>query len=155
MTVPVDRYPQLWNVQFGGGDVYAAAVAVMRADRMVRRHISDVLGKHNMTMQQWTIMSILLFEPGKAMQIGQLASLLQVHSTTVTNAIDKLEPLGWMEREPVDKRTILAKLTKAGEKQLRVVHKQLVKNRFGLEHLSDAEVKAIPTALSPVYRDDV
>ena len=59
---------------------------------------------------------LLSFTRAGALPLGKVGERLQVHRTSVTNIIDKLEADGLVRRVPheADRRTTLAEITDAG-----------------------------------------
>jgi DNA-binding MarR family transcriptional regulator len=139
-----------WDDEFGGGAEYKLAVELMRSTRTVRRGISLILERHGLALSQWTIMTIVYFSEERSVQLGEIAELLSVHATTVSNAVDKLVAAGWMSREPRDRRTVLAVLTKEGQARLVEVQKDIVEANFGIMHLSSKKIDILLEALSNI-----
>jgi DNA-binding MarR family transcriptional regulator len=61
---------------------------------------------------------LLLFSGSGALPMRVIGERLQVHPTSVTNAVDRLEEAGLVAREshPTDRRTTLVRLTPAGRR---------------------------------------
>ena len=59
---------------------------------------------------------LLSFSSTGAMPMKRVGSRLQVHPTSVTSAVDRLEAQGFVERvpHPTDRRTVLATITERG-----------------------------------------
>ena len=142
------RFPvKRWGTEFGGASEFSVAVEVMRASRAIHHGIQDVLDKYNLSMVQWTILTLVYFADQQQMQLGKLAKMMGVHTTTVSNAIDQLETAKWMAREPLNRRTILATLTKFGLERLRKVQRDLVSRRFGIVPTPRTRLDAVVVAL--------
>jgi len=64
---------------------------------------------------------VLLFSRRGALPLNKLGARLQVHPTSVTNAVDRLEQQGLIRRvaHPTDRRTTLAEITGAGRRVAR------------------------------------
>ena len=141
--VPVKR----WSAEFGGASEYSAAIEVMRASLAIHRGIIRVLNKYDLSMAQWTILTLVYFADEQRLSLGQLAKLMGVHTTTVSNAIEQLERAKWMMRQPLDKRTILTILTKTGTERLRKVQRDLVSRRFGFIRTPRTRLDAVVVSL--------
>ena len=70
---------------------------------------------------------------------------LQVHPTSVTNTIDRLERDGMVERvaHPTDGRTTLASLTDEGRRVVGEAQAALAAIEFGLNGLTPAQLNRI------------
>jgi len=87
--------------------------------------------------------------PQGQMPLGLIARALAVHATTVTNAVDRLEELDFVERLGVraDRRTVLARLTDNGRDFADKVMVALAEDGFGLATVADDDVVALTTIL--------
>jgi DNA-binding MarR family transcriptional regulator len=76
---------------------------------------------------------------------------LMVHPATITSTIDLLEEKGFVRREkhPTDRRQVLATITPGGRSVAKKATDALVAMKYGLDHMTAAEAKAI----SKVIRD--
>ena len=59
---------------------------------------------------------LLHYSRAGSLPLGKIGARLQVHPTSVTNLVDGLEKLGYVERtpHPRDRRTTLAAITASG-----------------------------------------
>jgi DNA-binding MarR family transcriptional regulator len=145
-----DGIPARWKLEFDGVEEFEAAVSILAAELYIRDRITEVLNTYRLTVSQWTIMTILHFSDDGNLAVGALASQLGVHSSTITKALDKLDPTGWIRRAPLDRRTTLVYLTEAGSAHLRKVQEALAAARFGFADMSKKQLRAIAFALKPV-----
>ena len=69
-----------------------------------------------LTFARYEVLRLLSFSSAGAMPMTRLGSLLQVHPTSVTSAVDRLERQGFVERQRQDddRRVVLAAITDAG-----------------------------------------
>jgi DNA-binding MarR family transcriptional regulator len=130
-------YSRRWRESFGRDAEYAIAVEALRVSRVVTRGIEKVLRRHDLTMAQWTILTIVSFTDDQRMPLGKLAEIIDVHPSTVSSAVDKLEHGGWMTRELPDRRTVLAALSPSGIARLGPVEQELIAANFGLAPIDD------------------
>lgn len=145
-------YADAWAQEFGDRDAYLAVISVLDAERRTRSYLADFLRAQDLTLSQWTVLTMvhlsgLLDQP---ITIGGIADLLGVHSTTVTNALDRLESRAWVERVALDGRTVGLSMTKQGARSLSRIQRELVKRRFGLARLDDGAIAQMWEALAPV-----
>lgn len=145
-------YADAWASRFGNRQDYMAAVSILEAERSVRRFIVEFLAEKGLTISQWTVLTIVHLSAlrEQSLTIGDIADALQVHSSTVTNAIVKLEPHGWLTRVPLDGRTVQVAITADGAARLVGIQEELVQARFGLAGLSHDVVAQVSESLMPV-----
>ena len=98
-------------------DGMALVTSVTRAQQLLVERIEEVLRPHGLTFARYEILRLLAFSRHRSMPMSRLGSLLQVHATSVTSAVTRLEKQGLVERRPhgVDRRIVLASLTATGE----------------------------------------
>ncbi|MFY0409770.1 MarR family winged helix-turn-helix transcriptional regulator [Solicola sp. PLA-1-18] len=100
----------------GSADGMALVTSVMRVQQLLMERIESVLKPHDLTFARFEILRLLSFSSTGAMPMARVGSLLQVHATSVTSAVDRLERQGFVtrSRHPSDGRVVLASLTTAG-----------------------------------------
>lgn len=94
----------------------AAVTSVMRAHQILLRRIDEQLRDLDLTFARYEVLMLLHFSRRGALPLSVVGSRLQVHPTSVTSAVDRLEGQGLVRRvpHPTDRRTKLAELTAAG-----------------------------------------
>jgi DNA-binding MarR family transcriptional regulator len=99
----------------------AAVTSVFRAHQIFLARAEDVLAPFELTFARFEVLTLLLFSTHGALPLGKIADRLQVHRTSITNAVDRLEAQAFVVRtpHPTDARTRLAGLTKAGREVTR------------------------------------
>ncbi len=97
-------------------DGMAAVTSVVRVQQLLLERIDAVLRPLDLTFARYELLRLLAFSRQGAMPMTRLGSLLQVHPTSVTSAVDRLEKQGFVarERSAEDGRVVLASLTDAG-----------------------------------------
>ncbi|QSR29434.1 MarR family transcriptional regulator [Nocardioides sp. S5] len=100
----------------GAADGMAMVTSVVRAHQLLMERIDAVLRPRDLTFARYEVLRLLSFTREAAMPMSRLGSLLQVHPTSVTNAVDRLVAQGYVERVrgEADKRVVRAVLTDAG-----------------------------------------
>ena len=104
-TDPIGEAHRLW-VKHGWADAadgMAAVTSLVRAQQILMQRILMLLG----------------FSRTGALPMTRMGSLLQVHPTSVTSAVDRLEAQGFVARlpHPTDRRAVLASITETGRSQ--------------------------------------
>jgi DNA-binding MarR family transcriptional regulator len=90
--------------------------SLVRAQQLLMERIDAVLRPLELTFARYEVLRLLSFSSAGAMPMTRLGSLLQVHPTSVTSAVDRLERQGFVERQrqDEDRRVVLAAITDAG-----------------------------------------
>ena len=115
---PIEEARRQW-VAHGwaeAADGMAAVTSIVRAQQIVLQRIDTVLRPLDLTFARYEILTLLSFTKHGALPMTRMGALLQVHPTSVTSAVDRLEGQGFVERlpHPTDRRAVLASITEAG-----------------------------------------
>jgi DNA-binding MarR family transcriptional regulator len=120
---PIDRAGELWQQHWPDEqpDVYAAMRAVtsiMRAHQILIAELDAMLRPFGITFSRYEALVLLVHSHDGALPLSKIGERLQVHATSVTNVIDRLEAAGLVRREPnpQDGRGVLAVITDEGRK---------------------------------------
>jgi DNA-binding MarR family transcriptional regulator len=99
----------------------AAVTSVVRAHQIYMARVESVLRPLDLSFARYELLMVLLFSRRGSLPLSKLGSRLQVHPTSVTNAVDRLERQGFIRRvpHPTDGRTTLAEITADGRKVAR------------------------------------
>jgi DNA-binding MarR family transcriptional regulator len=94
----------------------AAVTSIVRAQQILLQRIDTVLRPLDLTFARYEILMLLSFTRKGALPMTRMGALLQVHPTSVTSAVDRLEAQGFVKRQPhpTDRRAVLAAITQAG-----------------------------------------
>ncbi len=97
-------------------DGMAAVTSIFRAQQIYLAMIDEVLRPLGLTFARYEVLVLLSFSRRGALPLNKVGSRLQVHPTSVTNAVDRLEMQGLVRRvpHPSDRRTTLAEILPAG-----------------------------------------
>ncbi|MBN8867373.1 MAG: MarR family transcriptional regulator [Solirubrobacterales bacterium] len=116
----------------------AAVTTLMRAQQIVMSHLNLLLAPFDLTFARYEALMLLYFTREGSLPLGKIGERLQVHPTSVTSLIDRLERDGYVERtpHPSDRRTTLATLTVAGRNVAGQATQVLNADRFGMDALS-------------------
>ncbi|MGY1815310.1 MarR family winged helix-turn-helix transcriptional regulator [Blastococcus sp. SYSU D00820] len=115
---PIEEARRHW-IEHGwaeAADGMAAVTSVMRAQQIMQARIDEVLRPLDLSFARYELLMLLTFSRGGALPLSTVGTRLQVHRTSVTNAVDRLEAQGHVVRRPhpTDRRTTLAELTDSG-----------------------------------------
>ena len=130
-----------------------AITSIMRAQQILLARLNELLGPLNLTFPRYEALMLLSFTKAGTLPMGKVGERLQVHRTSVTNIIDKLEADGLVRRVPheADRRTTLAEITDAGRDVAGRATELLNADAFGLDALGEDEQEQL-TALLRMLR---
>lgn len=99
----------------------AAVTSVIRAHQIYLARVDAALKPFSLSFARYELLMVLLFSRRGALPLNKLGSRLQVHPTSVTNAVNRLEEHGLLRRvpHPTDGRTTLAEITEEGREVAR------------------------------------
>jgi DNA-binding MarR family transcriptional regulator len=94
----------------------AAITSVVRAQQLFLGRIDTVLRPLELTFARYEVLMLLLFSRRGSLPLNKIGARLQVHPTSVTNAVDRLEEQDLIKRVPhsSDRRTTLAEILPVG-----------------------------------------
>lgn len=79
-------------------DGMAVVTSIMRVQQLMLADIDEVLKPFEVTFARFEILTLLSFSSTGAMPIGKVGARLQVHPTSVTPAVERLERQGLVRR---------------------------------------------------------
>ncbi|MGA7396412.1 MAG: MarR family transcriptional regulator [Solirubrobacterales bacterium] len=94
----------------------AAVTTLMRAQQILMAHLNEKLEPFDLTFARYEALMLLFLSSRGSLPMGKIGERLQVHATSVTSLIDRLERSGYVVRtaHPSDRRTTLGKITPVG-----------------------------------------
>jgi DNA-binding MarR family transcriptional regulator len=147
---PIDRAGDLWAAHWPDEqpDVYAAMRAVtsiMRAHQILIAELDAMLRPFGVTFSRYEALVLLVHSHEGALPLSKIGERLQVHATSVTNVIDRLEAAGLVRREPNprDGRGILAVITDEGRKVADKATVEFNAARFAMSALPAADLERL------------
>lgn len=162
MPAPLPRDPiadaqRNWE-RHGWGDVaapMAAITAIMRTQQILMARIEDVLKPLGLTFARYEMLALLSFARTGALPMSKASALLQVHPTSVTNAVDRLEGAGFVARtrHPTDGRTTLIELTAEGRALAQKATAALNSEVFGQSGFTAPDVEDLLRILGDFRRE--
>jgi DNA-binding MarR family transcriptional regulator len=93
-----------------------AVTSIMRAHQLMLARVDETLKPFALTFARYELLTLLSFTREGRMPMASASARLQVHPTSVTNTVDRLEASGHVRREPhpEDGRATLIVLTPSG-----------------------------------------
>ncbi|NHU85450.1 MarR family transcriptional regulator [Kocuria sp. JC486] len=147
---PIDEARRNWE-QRGWKDAapgMATVTAIFRAHQILLTRIDQALRPHGLTFSRYELLALLQFTRSGALPMSKASARLQVHPTSVTNAVDRLEAAGLVRRvaDPNDGRGRLVEITDAGRDLVSAVTPGL-NAVFEDVGMSPADLEAVYSAL--------
>ena len=152
---PIDEAARQWSLRWEAVEEMHAVTSLMRAQQIVLGRLDDVLRPHGLTFARYEALVLLTFSRAGALPLGKMGERLQVHATSVTSIVDRLEGAGLVtrRRHPEDGRAVLAEITDAGRALVERATADLVRSRFALTSLDADQLGALSDLLRPVRQD--
>ena len=149
---PIDRAAQIWSTRIGESTSMAAVTSVFRVQQILQQSVDAALRPHELTFARYEALVLLRFSRTGALPMSLMGQRLQLHPTSITNIVDRLEGAELVRRlpHPTDKRTTLVEITDAGRRRGEEATASVTKIDFGLVGLSDDEVTSLTALLAKV-----
>ncbi|WP_104105854.1 MarR family transcriptional regulator [Nocardioides sp. 616] len=152
---PIDEAARQWEARWEGVTAMHAVTSLMRAQQIVLSRLDGLLRPHGLTFARYEALVLLVFSSRGSLPLGKMGERLQVHPTSVTSIVRRLEVAGLVARRPhpEDGRTVLAEITDAGRRLVVAATDDLVSADFGLGVLSRDQLREVSALLRPVRED--
>jgi len=147
---PIEQAARLWSEQWGEVPRMRAVTSLMRVHQLVLGQLDELLRPLGLTFARYEVLVLLSFSRRGALPLGKIGQRLQVHATSVTPLVQRLEAAQLLERSrhPEDGRAVLASITPRGRAVMQQATDTIVAARFGLGSLSDEECEQLTTLLT-------
>jgi len=152
---PIDEAARQWGRHWGGVSQMHAVTSLMRVQQLVLNRLDTVLKPHGLTFARYEALVLLTFSSRGALPLGKMGERLQVHPTSVTSIIDRLEAAEFVvrRRHPDDGRAILAEITDTGRALVERATADLLAADFGLGALDESGLRELSEVLRPIRKD--
>ena len=148
---PIAEARRHWTERWGDEPArpMAAVTSIMRAQQVLMARLNELLRPHGLTFPRYEALMLLSFTRTGALPLGKIGERLQVHRTSVTNIVDKLEADGLVRRVPHenDRRATLAEITDTGRETAARATANLNAAAFGIDALGNDEQEALTALL--------
>ena len=153
---PIEEARRQW-IEHGWADVadgMAAVTSIMRAQQLFLGRVDSVLRPYELTFARYELLMLLVFSRTGALPLSRIGARLQVHATSVTSAVDRLERQGFVRRRPhpTDGRTTLAELTDEGREVAARATKALNEQVFAAPGLAVEQLNSLFDVLRDLRR---
>jgi DNA-binding MarR family transcriptional regulator len=149
---PIMRAAQLWDERVGPAVTMAAVTSVMRVQQILLSAVDAVLRPHGLTFARYEALILLTFSRTGRLPMRVMGERLQLHPTSVTNIVDRLQADGLVRRtaHPTDRRTTLVEITEAGSARVEEATTSVTDIRFGMDGLTEDQERQLTELLSRV-----
>ena len=138
---------------FDAAEGMVAVTSVMRAQQILQARVDEALKPFDLTFARYELLMLLHFSRG-SMPLKKASERLQVHPTSITNAVDRLEAAGLVSRSPhpTDGRATLVAVTPAGRRTALKATETLNTEVFSKPGLSARRVTTLVNVLEDLRR---
>jgi DNA-binding MarR family transcriptional regulator len=152
---PIVAAHRLWVENDWGdcADGLAAVTSIMRVRQLLTKQADAILTPIELTFARYEVLVRLNYGEG-GLPLAVLGKLLQLHQTSITSLVDKLQAQGLITRtpHPTDRRSTIAEITPAGRSLLLVAIERLNRELFRDLGLSGDEVRGLIGVLTKMRR---
>jgi DNA-binding MarR family transcriptional regulator len=149
---PIDEAARQWALRWDGVPQMHAVTSLMRVQQLVLGRLDEILRPHGLSFARYEALVLLTFSRAGSLPLGKMGRRLQVHPTSVTSIVDRLERSGHVVRRPHpdDGRTVLAEITPDGRAVVEAATADLVAADFGLGAMAAEDLARLSEMLRPV-----
>jgi DNA-binding MarR family transcriptional regulator len=151
---PIDEAARQWGDHWDRVPAMHAVTSLMRVQQLVIGRLDAILKPHGLTFARYEALVLLVFSSRGSLPLGKMGERLQVHPTSITSIIRRLDAAGLVVRRahPDDGRAVLAEITPKGGALVEAATKDLVAADFALGSLTDANLAELSELLRPVRK---
>ncbi|WP_153415187.1 MarR family winged helix-turn-helix transcriptional regulator [Nocardia macrotermitis] len=153
---PIAEAHRQWT-SHGWGEVadgMAAVTSLVRAQQIVMARVDEALRPSGLTFSRYELLALLSFSRTGALPMAVASARLQVHPTSVTNTVDRLEAAELVKRvpHPSDRRATLIEITEAGRRVVAQATEELNDSVFARPGLPPQRLRQLLQLLSEFRR---
>ncbi|MDP9443518.1 MAG: MarR family transcriptional regulator [Actinomycetota bacterium] len=149
---PIEEAARQWGLRWEAVPEMRAVTSLMRVQQLVLAELDEILRPHGLTFARYEALVLLTFSRRGSLPLGKMGERLQVHATSVTSIVHRLEAAGFVRRRPhpQDRRAVLAEITEPGRAVVEAATADLVAARFALAALDGAQLEQLTALLRPL-----
>ena len=123
-----------------------------RVQQLFQERIDATLRPYALTFARFEALVLLTFSRRGSLPLGKMGERLQVHPTSVTSIVRRLEAAGLVTRtpHPDDGRAVLCEITQDGRDLVERATADLVAADFALSGLTDEQLEMLWSVLEPL-----
>ncbi len=151
---PIMRAAALWDERIGPAGTMAAVTSIMRVQQILLSAVDGALRPHGLTFARYEALVLLTFSRRGTLPMRVMGERLQLHPTSVTNIVDRLQGDGLVRRtpHPTDRRATLVEITETGSALLEAATKSVTSIDFGLSGLTAEQQDELTELLGRVRK---
>jgi DNA-binding MarR family transcriptional regulator len=151
---PIAKAADTWSQRIGPNWAMNAVTSIMRVQQILQASVDEALRPHGLTFARYEALVLLSFSQRGSLPMRLMGERLQLHPTSITNIVDRLEADGLVRRlrHPSDRRTTLVEITPGGTERLQPATAAVMKADFGLVGLTEADADKLSAVLTKVRR---
>jgi DNA-binding MarR family transcriptional regulator len=136
-------------------DGMVAVTSVMRAHQILLARVENTLRPFGLSFSRFELLRLLAFSRTGALPITKASDRLQVHVTSVTHAIRRLEADALVDRmpHPTDGRTTLVRITGRGRTTVEEATRTLNKEVFADIGMPDRQARRLVESIETLRRN--
>ena len=149
---PILRAAALWTARIGPATTMAAVTSVMRVQQILLSAVDGVLRPLGLTFARYEALVLLTFSRTSRLPMRVMGERLQLHPTSVTNIVDRLQADNLVRRvpHPTDRRATLVEITEEGSVLMERATAAVTEIEFGMTGLGCDEQKQLTELLGKV-----
>lgn len=144
---PIDESRRQWLAHgwTDAADGMTLVISIMRAHQLLLARVDQTLRPLGLTFSRYEVLALLSFTRRGSLPMNKITKRLQVHATSTTNSVDRLETAGLVARRPhpADGRTTLVEITEAGRQLVTEATADLNRDVFEQPGLDAADVSRL------------
>jgi len=127
---------------------------IMRVQQILQASVDEALRPHGLTFARYEALVLLSFSQRGSLPMRMMGERLQLHPTSITNIVDRLEADGLVRRlrHPSDRRTTLVEITADGKDRLGPATDAVMAADFGLIGMDSDDASRLSELLTKVRR---
>lgn len=146
---PIAEAARQWGKRWPAVDEMHAVTSIMRAQQLLIARLDALLKPHDLTFSRYEALVLLTFSRDGRLPLGKMGQRLQVHATSVSSLIQRLQASGYVTRirHPDDGRTYLAVITDKGREVVERATADITGDKFGIGALDADQLAEISANL--------
>ncbi|MDN5896214.1 MAG: MarR family transcriptional regulator [Nocardioides sp.] len=151
---PIDEAARQWGLRWEGVPAMHAVTSLMRVQQLVLNQLDTTLKPHGLSFARYEALVLLVFSSHGSLPLGKMGERLQVHPTSITSIMARLEASGHVvrRRHPDDGRAVLAEITDSGRAVVEAATADLVASGFALDALGEDDLVRVSELLRPIRK---
>jgi DNA-binding MarR family transcriptional regulator len=148
---PIEEAARQWSAHWGEMPRMRAVTSLMRVHQLVLTELDELLRPLGLTFARYEVLVLLSFSRRGALPLGKIGERLQVHATSVTPLVKRLEAAELIKRtpHPEDGRAVLASITPKGRAVLERATELILQAQFALGSMSEDDCDRLTELLTP------